>query len=80
MYLLGVPYLAQLSIAFGTGLDSRVLGWSPAVGSLLSGESASTSPSASPPAWVLSLFLSPSNKIFITILKVTILNPLSINK
>jgi len=44
--------------AFGSGHDLRVLGSSPMLGSLLSGESASPSLSASPPAYVLSLSLS----------------------
>ena len=43
--------------AFGSGHDLRVLGWSPVSGSLLSGESASPSPSDPPPAHACSLAL-----------------------
>ena len=41
--------------AFGSGHDLGVLGWSPTSIVLLSGESASPSASAAPPACVLSL-------------------------
>ena len=46
--------MAQWLSAFGSGHDSRVLGWSSTSGSLLSKESASPSPSAAPPACALS--------------------------
>ena len=51
--------------AFSSGHDPRVLGLSDTLGSLLSGEPASPSPSpsAAPPA-VLSLPLSQINKVF----------------
>ena len=41
--------------ALGSGHDPGVLGWSPALGSLLGGASASPSPSAAPPACTLAL-------------------------
>ena len=47
--------------AFGSGHDLRVLGWSPVSRSILSGESASSTPFAAPPADALSL--SPKQKI-----------------
>jgi len=50
--------------AFSSGHDPRVLGPSPALGSLLSGEPASPSPSAPPPACALSWSLKWINKIF----------------
>ena len=43
--------------AFGSGHDPRILGWGVS-GSLLSGKSASSSPSALPPAILLTLSLS----------------------
>ena len=52
-------------LAFGSGLDLRVLGLSPASSFLLSGESVSPSPSASPPLLVLSV--SQKKKIFLKI-------------
>ena len=49
--------------AFGLGHDLRVLKWSPMLGSLLHGESASPSPSASaPPIHSFTLYLSQINK------------------
>ena len=41
-------WLSHQASAFSSGLGPRVLGWSPASGSLLSGESAPPSPSAPP--------------------------------
>ena len=48
--------------AFGSGHDPRVHGSSPALGSLLSGELASSSPFAAPHARALSLSLCQINK------------------
>ena len=48
-------WLSRLSICFASGHDPRVLGSSPMSDSLLSGESASPSPSAAPLAYALSL-------------------------
>ena len=49
-------------LAFSSGHDPRVLGWGLTSGSLLSRESASLSPSASPPACVCALSLSLSER------------------
>ena len=54
--------------AFGSGHDPRVLGWSPALGSLLSWVPDSLSLSASPPACALSLSFSNEQIISIKII------------
>ena len=61
-----MPGWLSRSSAFSSGHDPRVLGLSPMLGSLLSGESASPSPIAPPLtlSFSCSFFLSQINKIF----------------
>ena len=64
----GWLWLSQLRSAFGSGHDLRVLGWSSASGSLLSGESVSPSPSA-PPLLVLSVSNKTEKNVLFCFLK-----------